>query len=97
MRADLEALLRAPPPSHALLVMPTLTAAAAIAIAGMRLVGVITEFGGRLSHGVLVARELGLSALIGLPGCTELEDGAVACLDPSRGRVVLAASNHERS
>ncbi|HEM61859.1 MAG TPA: hypothetical protein ENO24_06180 [Chloroflexi bacterium] len=56
------------------------------AIAG----GVITEVGGMLSHGAIVAREYGIPAVMGIPGATELiPEGRVIRVDGNRGIVSL--------
>lgn len=52
--------------------------------------GVVTEEGGPLSHAAVIARELGLAALVGAAGATQLiTDGASIELDPSAGTVRL--------
>lgn len=96
-RTDLQALVADPAPSASIVCIPALTAPAALALhrAGVR--AVCTEFGGALSHGSLVARELGLSALIGRRGCTALEDGARARLDPRTRRLSLLAGSEDPS
>jgi phosphohistidine swiveling domain-containing protein len=43
-----------------------------------------------LSHGAVVARELGLPAVVNLPGATRLlRDGVVVTVDGGRGIVYL--------
>ena len=50
--------------------------------------GVVTEEGGPLSHAAVIARELGLPALIGTAAATALlPDGAKVELDPVAGTV----------
>lgn len=52
--------------------------------------GVVTEEGGPLSHAAVIARELGLPALVGAAGATTLiADGASIELDPGAGTVRL--------
>ena len=52
--------------------------------------GLVTELGGMLSHGAVVARELGLPAVVNLPGATRLlRDGVVVTVDGGRGIVYL--------
>ena len=52
------------------------------------LAGVITELGGLISHGAVVAREYGLPCLVGAEAATELfRDGETLCLDATRGVV----------
>jgi len=58
-----------------------------LALAG----GVVTEEGGPLSHAAVIARELGLPAVIGCAGAVDaIADGAVVVLDLDDGRVRLA-------
>ena len=45
------------------------------------------KHGGALSHAALMVRELGLSALIGCAGCSELPDGLRVELDTRLGRL----------
>ena len=49
--------------------------------------GVVTEEGGPLSHAAVIAREIGLSALIGTADAMAIPDGAAVELDPSAGTV----------
>jgi hypothetical protein len=89
-RRDLAALL-ADPPGHAeILVLPALTAQAAVALDHLGIRAVCCEFGGAMSHAALMARELGLSALVGCHGCTSLPAGRLARLDTVVGRLWLA-------
>ncbi len=80
-RRDLRDLLADPPHAGAVLCMPALTAQAAVALHELGIRAVCTEYGGALAHGVLMARELGLSALIGCRGCTRVPEGTAVYLD----------------
>ncbi len=52
--------------------------------------GLVLEQGGTLSHGAIVARELGLPALVGVAGATQrLKTGDRVLLDAERGVVAL--------
>lgn len=52
--------------------------------------GVVTEGGGLLSHTAVIARELGIAAVIGVKGAlTRIPDGAEIELDPINGTVTL--------
>jgi phosphohistidine swiveling domain-containing protein len=52
--------------------------------------GVVTEGGGLLSHTAVIARELGIPAIIGVAGAlTDIPDGAVIELDPAAGTVTI--------
>ena len=48
--------------------------------------GVVTELGGLISHGAVVAREYGLPCLVGVAGATQMfRDQDTVCLDAVRG------------
>jgi pyruvate,water dikinase len=56
------------------------------AIAG----GVITEVGGILSHGAIVAREYGIPAVMAVPQATQiLQDGQMISIDGNKGQVFI--------
>ncbi len=58
------------------------------AIAG----GVVTEVGGMLSHGAIVAREYGIPAVLSAAGATKIiRDGQTITVDGNRGVVQLTA------
>jgi len=51
--------------------------------------GLIVERGSTLSHSAVVARELGIPAIVGIPGLTEiLSDGEVVKMDGENGTVI---------
>jgi pyruvate,water dikinase len=56
---------------------------AVLAIAG----AVVTTHGGALSHAAVLARELGIPAVVGAPGALGIADGALVDVDPVLGRV----------
>jgi len=58
-----------------------------LAIAG----AVVTTHGGPLSHAAVIARELGLPAVIGAAGALGIPDGATVEVDPVAGRVRVVA------
>ena len=52
--------------------------------------GVVTEGGGLLSHTAVIARELGIPAVIGVAGAlTDIPDGAEIILNPVAGTVTV--------
>jgi len=52
--------------------------------------GLIVEYGSVLSHSAVVAREMGIPAVVGLKGATSLiKDGAMVTLDAIKGEVVV--------
>jgi phosphohistidine swiveling domain-containing protein len=86
-RRDLEDLLADPIPADAILAIPALTAQAAVALHALIIRAVCCEHGGAMSHAALMARELGLSALIGCRGCTSLPAGTRVHLDTRTARL----------
>lgn len=72
------------------LVVPFTTPAynVVLAIAG----GIVTSEGGPLSHAAVLARELGIPAVIGAPGAlNEIANGCVVEVDPLAGEVRIVA------
>jgi rifampicin phosphotransferase len=52
--------------------------------------GLVMETGGSMSHGVIVAREYGIPAVVGLPGATErIPTGSRITIDGTAGTVVI--------
>lgn len=58
---------------------------AVLAIAG----AVVTSDGGLLSHAAVLARELGIPAIIGAAGALQIADGATIVVDPISGLVTV--------
>lgn len=53
--------------------------------------GLVTEEGGVFSHAAIMARELGLAAVLGVPGATRrITDGDRVTVDPAAGTVKVA-------
>ncbi|MBL8969914.1 MAG: hypothetical protein JNK56_05005, partial [Myxococcales bacterium] len=86
-RRDLADLLADPPAPGAVLAIPALTAQAAVVLRALGVRAVCCEHGGAMSHAALMARELGLTALIGCRGCTSLASGTWVRLDTRTGRL----------
>ena len=54
------------------------------------------ERGSTLSHSAVVARELGIPAIVGIPGLTEiLSDGEVVKMDGENGTVIRVEASEE--
>jgi pyruvate,water dikinase len=54
----------------------------------------VTEVGGLMTHGVLVAREYGIPAVVSVPeATTRIRTGQRICVDGTRGFVVIASSS----
>jgi phosphohistidine swiveling domain-containing protein len=52
---------------------------------------VVTEQGGLLCHTAVIARELGIPAVVGASGAMDIEDGATVEVDPVAGTVTVGA------
>ena len=60
------------------------------------LAGVVTELGGLISHGAVVAREYGLPCLVGVTGATQtFSSGDIVSLDAVRGNISLVTRTPE--
>jgi pyruvate,water dikinase len=52
--------------------------------------GLITEVGGMMTHGSVVAREYGIPAVVGVhQATTRLKDGQKIRVDGTRGKIVI--------
>jgi hypothetical protein len=87
MRSSLADLIDNPPLPEQVACLPTLTAPAAWVLHRLDIKAVCTRHGGAASHGSLMARELGLSAIIGCAGLASLRDGERIELLPGRGEI----------
>ena len=55
----------------------------------MALSGLVTEIGGLISHGAVIAREYGLPSLVGVQNATQvLHTGDIVLLDTENGEIV---------
>ncbi len=59
-------------------------------------IGLVTSEGGPQSHTAILARSLGLPAVVGAPGADEVPDGAEIYLDGASGTVVVEPGSGER-
>ncbi|MDI5972113.1 phosphoenolpyruvate--protein phosphotransferase [Streptomyces sp. SL13] len=57
----------------------------------------VTEEGGPTSHSAILARALGVPAVVALPGAVELPEGALVGVDGSTGEVVLEPGAERRA
>lgn len=69
------------------LVAADLAPADTASLEGGQCVGLVTEQGGPTSHTAIIARSLGLPAVVGVAGVTGVADGAVLLVDGDRGSV----------
>jgi phosphotransferase system enzyme I (PtsI) len=54
--------------------------------------GIVTEEGGPTSHSAILARALGVPAVVGVPGAAELPESTVLAVDGSTGEVIVDPS-----
>ncbi|MFG1810692.1 phosphoenolpyruvate--protein phosphotransferase [Streptomyces sp. NPDC049040] len=59
--------------------------------------GFVTEEGGPTSHSAILARALGVPAVVALPGAGELSEGTVIAVDGSTGEVFVEPSADKRA
>jgi pyruvate,water dikinase len=59
----------------------------------MKAGAIVSESGGMLSHCSIIARELGIPALVSVDSACSLEEGALVTVDASNG--VLIVHDHE--
>lgn len=59
--------------------------------------GFVTEEGGPTSHSAILARALGVPAIVALPGAGELAEGTVVAVDGSTGEIFVEPSAEKRS
>lgn len=74
------------------LVAADLAPADTAALEGGQCVALVTEQGGPTSHTAIIARSLGLPAIVGVSGATAIADAAVMLVDGERGTVEVAPS-----
>ncbi|MFF7364610.1 phosphoenolpyruvate--protein phosphotransferase [Streptomyces sp. NPDC008125] len=59
--------------------------------------GFVTEEGGPTSHSAILARALGVPAVVALPGAGELAEGVVVAVDGGTGEVFVEPSTEKRA
>ncbi|MFB6709183.1 phosphoenolpyruvate--protein phosphotransferase [Streptomyces sp. 900116325] len=59
--------------------------------------GFVTEEGGPTSHSAILARALGVPAVVALPGAGELAEGTVIAVDGSTGEIFVEPSEAKRA
>ncbi|WP_172384475.1 phosphoenolpyruvate--protein phosphotransferase [Streptomyces sp. MNP-20] len=59
--------------------------------------GFVTEEGGPTSHSAILARALGVPAVVALPGAGELAEGTVVAVDGSTGEIFVNPSAEKRA
>lgn len=59
--------------------------------------GFVTEEGGPTSHSAILARALGVPAVVALPGAVELAEGTVIAVDGSTGEIFVNPSDEKKA
>lgn len=59
--------------------------------------GFVTEEGGPTSHSAILARALGVPAIVALPGAGELAEGTLVAVDGSTGEIFVDPSDDKRA
>ncbi|MFD3487679.1 phosphoenolpyruvate--protein phosphotransferase [Streptomyces sp. NPDC058665] len=59
--------------------------------------GFVTEEGGPTSHSAILARQLGVPAVVALPGAVEVAEGTMVAVDGSTGEVFIEPSASRRA
>ena len=78
------------PPSHGVVVAPDLTPAQAAALDPAGIAAIVLAFGSSLSHGAILARSLGIPAVIGAgEGILTVAEGTMLVVDGATGTVTV--------
>jgi phosphotransferase system enzyme I (PtsI) len=78
-----------PDPGHSfILVAVDLAPADTAGLDGTRCLAILTEGGGATSHTAIIARSLGIPAVVGVPGATAIPDGTLLLVDGTTGEVI---------
>lgn len=80
-----------------ILVGPEFTPSITVQLDPARVLGIATDAGTRTSHSAILARSLGIPAVVGLGDLSRsIEDGTPLILDGRAGRVIANPTEHER-
>lgn len=80
-----------------ILVADDLAPADTVALDPAICLAIVTEQGGPTSHTAIIARELGLPAVVGRAGATDLPDGTLVLVDGETGEVVIEPDEAARA
>jgi phosphotransferase system enzyme I (PtsI) len=72
-----------------IIVADDLAPADTVALDATTCLALVTEQGGPTSHTAIIARELGIPAIVGAAGATKLADGTLVLVDGSTGELVV--------
>ena len=78
-----------PDPGHSFILLAVdLAPADTAGLDGTRCLAILTEEGGATSHTAIIARSLGIPAVVGVPGATAIPDGTLLLVDGTTGEVI---------
>ena len=78
-----------PDPGHSFILLAVdLAPADTAGLDGTRCLAILTEEGGATSHTAIIARSLGIPAVVGVPGVTAIPDGTLLLVDGTTGEVI---------
>jgi phosphotransferase system enzyme I (PtsI) len=80
-----------------ILVADDLAPADTVTLDPARCLALVTEQGGPTSHTAIIARELGLPAVVGVPGATLIADGTLVLVDGDTGEVIVQPGPAEQA
>lgn len=84
------------PEEEAILVFKDLTPSVAVRLEPRLVLGLITGAGSRTSHSAVLARSMGIPAVVGVgSSLTDLEDGALVLLDGGTGSIIVSPTDDE--
>ncbi len=72
-----------------MLVAVDLAPADAAGLDATRCLAIITEKGGPTSHAAIIARSLGIPAVVGVPGASAIPDGTLLLVDGTTGELII--------
>ena len=72
-----------------ILIADDLAPADTVTLDPSRCLALVTEQGGPTSHTAIIARELGLPAVVGVAGATRIADGTLVLVDGTTGEVIV--------
>jgi phosphoenolpyruvate-protein phosphotransferase/dihydroxyacetone kinase phosphotransfer subunit len=62
-----------------------------------RCLAIVTEGGGPTSHAAIIARSLGIPAVVGVPGASTIADGTLLIVDGTTGELIMEPSTDQQA
>ena len=87
-----------PDPGHPFVLLAVdLAPAEAAGLDATRCLAIVTEQGGPTSHTAIIARSLGIPAVVAAPGATEIPDGTLLLVDGSTGELIKEPTSDQQA